>query len=651
MTWAQLVRKNVLRRKHLYVGYIASSSVAVMTLFMFMNFTFNQSVVHGHMTMGAVDIMFVSGWLVAFFALFFIFYFHAAMLRLRGQEFGVLLVVGMTPTQLARMVMLESFLVDGISLVFGLALGLLFTKLFLLALGDLLKLPNAIPFDAPPTAWMVTIVAFVIIFIAEALIMYIRMRHSRPKQMLQSPKSRQTPPKASGLLAILGVLCLAMGYYLAIAKSVLTLSTLIGLIVIIALVVIGTYLLFTQVLVWALMRLRRRVKSGVALLVVSRLAYRMKDNARALTVIATLSAVVMTSMSSIFGLLSKEQQSNLIREPFAVMTWENKGHPSPLSSQDITKKLTTSDAGVEGQSSATVIEGNLQSKNRKYGSGQVTIVSVGTYSHLIAMVRTHHQKVQYMYPNLPSIAPGHAVWVASFPITVPTIFANTKAVLRAGSTDTNVVVDGQINERAFNFGNNPVSDYVLIMPNGDFQHLLQTSSATDVWHVHGWFVKDRAKVYGTFGKQAPQSQVNIVQSNDVAFMRDMSAMIFSGMFIALLMLLACGNTLYFRMQSNQLEDRIQFRSLRRIGIRRREVGRVLTLEFSLMFFVPFVMAGLHTVAAVIDYKHVISLPGRLWPVCLAVMGAYLAFMGIYFVVARVTYLPQLKIDEVHRADG
>ncbi|MFB5192890.1 hypothetical protein [Alicyclobacillus fastidiosus] len=125
-------------------------------------------------------------------------------------------------------------------------------------------------------------------------------------------------------------------------------------------------------------------------------------------------------------------------------------------------------------------------------------------------------------------------------------------------------------------------------------------------------------------------------------------MIFAGMFIALMLLLACGNTIYFRLLNNQAEDRIQFRSLRRTGITHRELGRVLTVEFSVLFFFPFMLAALHTFAAVIDYRHVLMILGRLWPVTLAVMLSYLVFMVIYFSIARFTYPRQLRIDEPHR---
>ncbi|MFD1675451.1 FtsX-like permease family protein [Alicyclobacillus fodiniaquatilis] len=652
MTWGQLVRKNVLRRKRLYVGYIASSSIAVMTLFMFMNFTYNPAVEHGYMTSGARDILLISGWLVALFALFFIFYFHAAMLRLRGQEFGILLVVGITPKQLARMVRMESFIVDGISLVFGLGLGLLFTKLFLLAIGDLLKLPNEIPFAAPRNAWIFTLVAFLIIFLAEALLMSIRLRRSGVKRLLSSERSRQKPPKASGWLALLGVFCIAGGYYLAIAKSLITLSSLIGVIFIIALVILGTYLLFTQILVWVLLRLRHRVQGGVGLLVVSRLAYRMKDNARALTVIATLSAIVMTSMSSIFGLLYANTQADVAREPFAVMTWTNKANPLPLSQSQITQKLSASGADPRGQAAATVIGGGKISvvNHGRSEKMDVTVVSASAFAQFSNQIRSAHQKIASTYTRLPDLNPGHAIGVISFPITATNIFHDTKTTLTIGSTHTAITVDAQRNQRIFNFAEAPVSDTVLVVPDTDFSHLLKSVSQTDIWQVHGWIVDHRDKAAMALHGQLPTRQADVAQGNDQAFIRLMSVMIFAGLFLAMLMLLACGNTLYFRLLNNQMTDRKQFRSLRRVGIRHREVGRVLTVEFSVLFFLPFVMAGLHTAAAIIDYSHVLALPGSLWPVCLAVMLAYLVFMVIYFIVARLTYLPQLHMDEAYRVE-
>ncbi|WAH37716.1 ABC transporter permease [Alicyclobacillus dauci] len=653
MTWGQLIRKNVFRRKRLYTGYVASSSIAVMTLFMFMNFAYNPAVVHGYMTTGARDIMMVSAWMVGLFALFFIFYFHAAMLRLRSQEFGVFLVLGVTPRQLGRMVLRESFLVDGVSLVFGLALGLLFTKLFLLVLGDLLALPGAIPFAAPLTAWVFTLIAFLVIFLAEGVLMSIRIRRRGPKQMLLGARSQQKPPRASLWLAVLGLVCLAAGYYLAIFKSIQSLETLVGLLVIIALVVIGTYLLCTQLLVWVLLRMRKRVSTGVSMLVVSRLAHRMKDNARALTVIATLSAMVMTSMSSVIGLVHVSAQSEVCRDPYAVMTWENQAHPLSMSPTEITKQLTAAGGDVQGQDTTKVISGSeLKATNGgKPIDLKVTIVSRSAYQRMVESIRRTYPGHTKNFPDIPSLQPGHSVFAASFPLTVPKLFDHTSARLTVGSSTASVVVvDKQINERAFNFGATAIQDYDLIVPDSDFATYLTQTPQSAVWNVHGWFVGNSDKLSNTFANKLSQQQAVITSPVETSILRAMSTMIFAGVFIALLMLLACGNTLYFRLLSNQQADRIQFRSLRRLGIQKGEVGRVLTCEFSVLFFLPFVLAGLHTVAAVIDYRHVLALPGSLWPTTLAVMGAYLAFMLIYFVIARFTYASRLMMDMSHRID-
>jgi hypothetical protein len=51
---------------------------------------------------------------------------------------------------------------------------------------------------------------------------------------------------------------------------------------------------------------------------------------------------------------------------------------------------------------------------------------------------------------------------------------------------------------------------------------------------------------------------------------------------------------------------------------------------------------------VIDYRHVLMVPGRLWPMCLAVMLVYFGFMIIYFVISRFTYPRQLRIDQPNR---
>ncbi len=94
MTWQGLALKNSIQNIRRYIGYLLSSSVAVMVFFMFSCFVNNPAVTHGHMPSIAKGILVACEFIVILFALFFIFFFHSALLRIRGKEFGLFIILG-----------------------------------------------------------------------------------------------------------------------------------------------------------------------------------------------------------------------------------------------------------------------------------------------------------------------------------------------------------------------------------------------------------------------------------------------------------------------------------------------------------------------------------------------------------------------------
>src|SRR5699024_12139683 len=112
----------------------------------------------------------------------------------------------------------------------------------------------------------------------------------------------KSEPKASLWLTLLAVLLLGSGY--AIALLVKGPTVVFAMFPVIGLVVVGTYLLFTQISVYVV----RKLKSSRALfwkktnlLLFSDLSYRMKDNARAFFIVAIISTVAFSAIGTLVG--------------------------------------------------------------------------------------------------------------------------------------------------------------------------------------------------------------------------------------------------------------------------------------------------------------------------------------------------------------
>ncbi len=308
MDWRSIIFKNTLRSLRRYLGYLLASAVAVTVFFMFAAFVDNPAVQHGYTTRTAAELLMICRVIVALFAVFFIFYFHAALIRMRNKEFGLLITLGVTPRHIGMMIFNESILIGISALIAGIVFGIGCTQVFLWAMSSILALPSTLPFALPVSALLTTLIFFGIVFLMDAWMLAWRVMRRAPRSLILGVRARQAPPRVSLFLIVLGLLCIGVAYDLALQFSILVLLTMIP---IIGLTIIGTYFVFSQVCVLLLRQLRKCALHGVSLLIVSRLSYRVRDYARMMTVVTVLNAMVLTGMGAVFGVLRMVQVDTL----------------------------------------------------------------------------------------------------------------------------------------------------------------------------------------------------------------------------------------------------------------------------------------------------------------------------------------------------
>jgi putative ABC transport system permease protein len=163
----------------------------------------------------------------------------------------------------------------------------------------LLRFSVPIGFSVSMPAITVTAILFCAVFAATLLMNLLHIRLSKPIELLKGGQAGEREPKTKALLAVLGVLALGGGYYIALTtKSPLTAIMLFFVAVI--LVIIGTYFLFTAGSIAALKILRSNKRFYYQtnhFTSVSGMIYRMKQNAVGLASICILSTMVLVMVS------------------------------------------------------------------------------------------------------------------------------------------------------------------------------------------------------------------------------------------------------------------------------------------------------------------------------------------------------------------
>lgn len=645
MTWRRIVFKNTLKTSGRYFGYLSSSSLAVLVYFMFASFTANPAVKSGYIPATAGGILTACQYVIVVFAIFFVLFFHSALLRLRSKEFGLFSVLGVTPAQIRSSVFMESVGFGAAALLIGGVLGALLTKLFLMAMASVMQLSQPIAFAIPRQAVINTLVIFGIVFLMDGIVSAIRVSRATAKHLLLGGRAKQKMPKFSPLLVIVGLLCIIASYLMAIYLSGQTIMIFLPTV---ALVTIGTYLLFSQVAVFFVQTIRRRSLTGTSMLIVGRLAHRLKDNARVLTVVTVLSAAVLSGMGAVVGFNSILVPNSLRTAPASAMLAEPAGGTNAdISPASLDKMFETAHLSHLTQVTTPVLVASGQmkdptgSRNMRY---KAIVVSESQFNRLREGLAQNDLAIKDYLPKAQPIRTGHALFLVPYPLAFRgNIQGDATTVRYGGGHLAQVVVDQTSDTRVFNERSDDVlPDDVLVVSDADYKAWSKQAPESSKWAVHSWLTPDWAKMAHTADKftTANSTAGRYVSFSVTAAQQSkqfLSVTIFAGFFVSLLFFIACGSAIYFRLQAQREEDTQQFYALQRLGMQRQELARVVTAELAILFFLPIVIAIVHSIFAMTDFSnllHLYRMIGNVWLVFGGVAGLYVVCMIIYFVVAR-----------------
>ena len=239
------------------------------------------------------------------FSAIFLYYTNSFLVRRREQEFGLYNVLGMNKRNLARIVTWESLITAALSLVLGLALGIVLSKLAELGLVNMLggdiNYRIRIDVDSLTRALGLYAVIFAVIWLSTV----VRVGRSSAVALLRSESVGEKPPKANWLLGLAGVVILAAAYYLAVSITN-PLDAIVWFFVAVILVIIGTYLLLVAgsvLLCRVLQKNKKYYYRPEHFVSVSSMAYRMKRNGAGLAsvcIIATMILVMISSSSCLY---------------------------------------------------------------------------------------------------------------------------------------------------------------------------------------------------------------------------------------------------------------------------------------------------------------------------------------------------------------
>ena len=315
--YAKLAVNGIRKNARLYVPYLLTCAGMVM-MFYIVSYLQDTPVLAGIRGGEEMQAMLSLGsGVMGVFGAIFLLYTNSFLIRRRKREFGLYNMLGMGKGNIARVLFWEALLVLAGTMATGLAAGVAISKLAELLLLNIMHGNVTFNFTVSPRAVLLTAAVFCIIHVLLLIKALLQIRTASAVNLFRSESAGEKPPRANWVLAILGLILLAVAYYLAVTiKQPLVAMAMFFVAVI--LVILATYLLFIagSVAVCRMLQKNRRYYYKARHFVsVSSMAYRMKRNGAGLASICILSIMVLVTVSSTTGLYFGSEDSLRSRYP------------------------------------------------------------------------------------------------------------------------------------------------------------------------------------------------------------------------------------------------------------------------------------------------------------------------------------------------
>lgn len=658
--YTKLAITNIKNNRQFYFPYLLTGIITVAMFYIMCALESNPGIqsMPGAKNLGLILRLGIG--VIGIFAVIFLFYTNSFIIKRRKKELGIYNILGMEKRHIAKILSKEAFFTAIIAIGGGLVTGVLFHKLACMLLYRMIGFNGGITFSFSKKGVMITAILFAIVYLLTYIYDLFQVQLANPIELLQSGNKGEREPKTKAIMAVLGVLCLGTGYFIAITtKNPIKALTLFFVAVI--LVIIGTYLLFTAGSI-ALLKILRRNKGYYYqtkhFTSVSGMIYRMKQNAVGLANICILSTMVLVAVSTTVSLyvgiedIMKERYPNEI----TISAYYDTGAPAE-------------------DSIAPIVEKSVKESGRKIRHEEdylelyfAAIKDQGQYSLDKEKVKTAGDRVS-----------GFVVLTREdckkkYNEEIPELAENEVALFTIKKTDMDTLV---LENRSYHvkeikqFENTEdfetIADmmdeyyYVIVNDVQDMERLWQLQK--DIYQENSSSISRQVRldidgdseqkkecfenIKTALGPEQAKARILIDsrQSSLDEFYQIYGGFLFLGLFLGILFLMITVLIIFYKQISEGYDDKERFSIMEKVGMSNDEVKATIRSQVRTLFFLPILMAAIHVGMAFPMIKRLLSLFGlsntALFAGCMA--GTILVFALIYLLVFLKTSKTYYKI--------
>ncbi|MDA2311531.1 ABC transporter permease [Bacillus cereus group sp. MYBK35-2] len=635
MTFRQFAFNNIFRNKRTYAAHFLSSAFSIMIFFTYALLLFHpdlqgelkstSATISAYGTMGFS----ISQGLIFVFSFFFILYSVSSFLKTRKKEFGILMMQGMSMRQFKKLLLIENMLIGFGSICIGIFIGLIFSKLVLLISASVLMINNGLPFYTPVKAVLLTIITFLFLFFIVSLFTFKMIKITELVELIRAEEKPKPEPKSSILLSLLSLISIGYGYFSVFRFISSSSFTTLGMGVL--LVIIGTYFLYTQCSVYILHLAKRRESfflKRTNILTISELIYRMKDNATMFFIVSIVSAVAFTAIGTTAAIGSKD----LVRmtNPYTFLYGDFENNKALNKNLSIIKKHLA-DANIPYR---------MASASYIYTESNVIVMKLSEYNDLAKALGYQQETIGnedeiLLIPGV--VSQKHEFKNGDYKKSIEVIQGEWTKTFQVEKAVENLVLPHDT-RKIYIAVQDQVYDEIPITSDPNNIHI--------PYRTYGFVVDDWIKtkrisneLISTFAKEEGSFQFRALTLDLLSAKQTNGLLLMASVLVGIVFFTFAASFIYFRLYTDLDRDQQQYKMISKMGLGKRELKKVVTRQLLLMFFLPIIIAVIHTVVAYMALQQLLDF--SIMNSSIVILISFICIQVLYFFITRWRYLQKL----------
>ncbi|WP_088037954.1 ABC transporter permease [Bacillus mycoides] len=574
MTLFSLAKKNIKGNLNNYLLYIFSMVISVVICYTFNSLLYTPEIKNAVNNMEGT--MSQTSFVLIGFVAVFIGYSNAFFTKKRKKEVGLYSLLGVRKKNIARMLFFENVIIGAITLVCGLVLGVILSRLFIMLLLKLVGAPVDVSFSIPMEAIMTTTITFTVITIFTSLQSYLLIYRFKLIELFQAEKKGEKVPKASIVSAVVSIILLVSSYWFMFNGAIMLSMPLIA---------IGTYFLFRSLTVYLLKRAQKNKPNyykGINIIGTSHLLYRIKGNALMLTIIALLISVALPYLQASFSEYSITEKDAHETAPFSYIhlskdeTSDNqiKRVISKDKEHPITAQLDIPVIQVKGNTSAPFQDKNDLSVN------------------LISESEFHKMNKILKLGDIPNLSGEHAIAFQQYINQPATDFIDQKVNIQLPEGNFTFKLN-KLEKKAIRLTSGSELLYIVI-DNARFASVAKQISPI-IYKAYKVAdektTKETSEIVMTLAENDTHMRTFYKEYKQIKALTGMKIFVVSS--LALVLLVATGSVIYFKQLTEAYSDKNRYEILRKLGVNKKEVRTTIAKQTLFIFLLPLIIGILN----------------------------------------------------------